>query len=340
MTLLIALITAVFLCGPLVWGVLRFAAISVPKRIGILSVVILLLASGAAAHYALSDNAAKSAQIALYEDDPSAAMDALASQIRARLEAEGSAAEAQGYFLLARTLEAAGRRDAAIDAYQQANDIAENLDPDLLVSEAEARLNRASDGDDLEQADALVQAALRIAPDHPAANFFAGALALRRGQSATALPHLRVVADSDLLGPEARMQLEQRIAELSNVDDESGDARAETALPLTVSIQLAPGLGDAENGSGTLFVFLQRTDGPAMPLAARRIDAPRFPLTITLSGSDRIGAVESPLPNREALAVGARWSSTGDARGAAGDPSGRVALTGEAETELRLELQR
>ncbi|MHA7835103.1 MAG: c-type cytochrome biogenesis protein CcmI/CycH, partial [Algiphilus sp.] len=88
---------------------------------------------------------------------------------------------------------------------------------------------------------------------------------------------------------------------------------------------------------GVLFVFARQAAGPPMPIAARRIAQPRFPLTVELGDQHRLQPGQ-PLHSYGELEIGARWSSTGEASGEAGDPVARTRIDPATEQQIRLTL--
>lgn len=261
--------------------------------------------------YMGGENQERAQRIALHESDPQAAMGELAADMRERLQAEGEGAEPRNYFLLGRTLSAAGDWDGAVAAFAEANRRSNVSNADLLVAEAEARLNHPErDRASHAAAEDRIEAALALAPRHAGANFFAGALAIGAGNEVEALPHLRVVLQSDLLQGQARERLAQRVETISARQQETFSADASDSGG-QISVTVTPEPGRVLEG-GTLFVFVRESGGPPMPLAARRIDAPRWPATVTIGDADRLAGGAS-LFSRDTLDIAARWSQQGDA---------------------------
>lgn len=304
----------------------------------LVTALLALVCSGVGgALYLGSDNRDRAQRIALHETNPQAAMRGLAEDMRERLQAEGESADPRNYFLLGRALSAAGEWGEAVVAYVEANKRSEEVDPNLLVAEAEARLNdpeRDAAGHDL--ARKRIDQALAVAPQHPSANFFAGALALGAGNEAEALPHLRVVLASDLLQGAARERLAQRVERIA-AQTEGSSGRSEKQNAGSINVTVRPGT-ERDLRGGTLFVFVRRPDGPPMPLAARRIDAPQWPVTVALTDDDRLAGGPS-LFGHEALEIAARWSAEGDALSDRDGPQASQRIDPANQTELELQLR-
>ncbi|MCK5772073.1 hypothetical protein [Algiphilus sp.] len=293
--------------------------------------------------YLAGSNIGTAERLALYERDPAAAMAGFADDLESRLADSGDDAEPQGYFLLGRARGAAGDTAGAIAAYARANALSDEADPDLLVAEAEARLgDRNADPRSRFAARQRIEQALATAPEHPAANFFAAALAIGRGDEADALPHLRIVLDSDLLQGEAREGVRRRVAQIeaSLGDGAPAGTGADSAAAaeqggIAVTVTLADGVSLPD--TGTLFLFVREADGPPMPLAAKRIDAPRFPVAAHITDADRLRPGPD-LRTYDQLLIGARWSASGDALAGRDGPeaSVRVAPGENAAVSLTL----
>ncbi|QOJ36965.1 MAG: hypothetical protein HRU82_19315 [Nitrospira sp.] len=51
-------------------------------------------------------------------------------------------------------------------------------------------------------------------------------------------------------------------------------------------VTIAPNLADQVKPTDTLFVIVRRPSGPPRPIAAKRIDAPRFPVQFEITNAD------------------------------------------------------
>lgn len=302
---------------------------------GSVVVGVIVLVSGAL-HYGLSENRRIAQRITLSETDPAAAMAGMASDLEKELDAKP---DVQGYFLLGRAREAAGEPLAAVDAFAKANALSKEPDPDILAAEARARLGTAPPGSESRQvAKTRARRALDVAPQHMWAHYTLAALLLQEGEAKAAVPHLQAVLDANVLDPQAQERLRARIASI----EPSAEAEASSALAaassnadtpsLSVDIQLASGL---EGQGGVLFVFARQADGPPMPIAARRVAQPQFPLTVTLSDQDLLQPGQ-PLHSYAQLEIGARWSSTGTASGSGDDPVARMRIDPSTQQQVQL----
>jgi len=237
--------------------------------------------------------------------------------------------------LLARSFEASGNHARAARYYAQANEMAQYSNPDMLVAEAQARLRATPVSQaTMTTVRARARAALTIAPSHPGAHYVAGDLALREGALAKAIAHFEAVYAADVLAPSAQQALQARLQEWRAMAGEP--VPAETESP-AIAVRVEGPVPQSPAGA-TLFVYARNPGGPAMPLAARRIAQPTFPVAIALRDSDRLREGPSLL-SYDVLAIGARLSTTGDVTGADGDASALVQIRPESSASATLRLQ-
>ncbi|WP_420426593.1 tetratricopeptide repeat protein [Algiphilus sp.] len=316
------------------WHARRNSAAVRVLRIGLIVGFIVLASS--ALHYTLSDNHRIADRIALAESDPAAAMAGMANDLEAEL---ADKPDVQGYFLLGRAREAAGQPKAAVAAFARANAMTQEPNPDILAAEARARLGTAPPGSESRViARTQAERALDVAPDHMWAHYTLAALLIQEGDAAAAVPHLKAVLDANVLDPQTQDRLRARLASIDPSALDNGDAGNETTATDTPALEIEVQLGaDVQTQGGVLFVFARQAEGPPMPIAARRIAEPRFPLTVVLGDQHRLQPGQ-PLHSYDALEIGARWSSTGEASGGAGDPVARTRIDPASKQQIRLTL--
>lgn len=274
--------------------------------------------------------------LARHRDNPERTTGDMAAAYERDLAQRGEDASLDELVLLARTQEAARKYEKAAATYARANRRTDFDNPDLLVAEAQARLNAPNAEKGARLARERLEQALALAPEHPGANYYAGSLKVQTGDTQAALPHFERVLESGILEPDAESLLRQRMAEWRGDSDTTIAASTDDATTMEVVVEA--GDGAAANG-GTLFVFLRRPEGPPMPLAAKRVDAPRFPAHLTIGDADRLQEGRS-LASYDRLTVGARLSSSGEATGNPGDPYAQREIHPAAGEALRLRLER
>lgn len=242
-----------------------------------------------------------------------ATVEAAISQLAAELARNPD--QPEGWRILARAYAGEGRFPQANDAYAQA--VRRAPDPDVLVEAAETRArstpSRAFDA----QAVAMLEQALRLQPAHQRARWFLGIShrqAARPAEAARTWEPLLAAVD-----PKTASSLR---AQIDAARAEAGLAALPPAAPplqtgLAVTIRLAPALASRIPEGASVFV-IAREAGTVMPVAAEKLSAGGFPMTVVLDDND------SPMPTRRLSQLGrveviARVSASGEAKARAGD---------------------
>ena len=239
------------------------------------------------------------------------------TQLRAELERDPN--QVEGWRLLARALDAEDRLPEARDAYARAVQLAPDQ-PALLAEAAEARA-KAADGRRFDaEAIAMLQHALQVEPDHQRARWFLGIAQRQAGQPAEAVatwqPLLGQVDTSTAAS--LREQINLALADAGMEPLPAAPAAVASASRITVSVSLDPALAMQYPDDAVVFVIARQPDGPPMPVAAEKLRAAAFPLTVTLDDGD------SPMPTLklsqvEQVELVARISASGDATAQPGD---------------------
>lgn len=232
-----------------------------------------------------------------------------------------------------------------VEAFQQAEEILARQpeDPDGLYMQGLVRLTMGQ----TEVAEQLLQRALATDPDHVDSLTATGIISLRRANYPQAIAiwkqGLAAIGGSNEMIERLITLAEQGrpIEEILGMgrpqpDRPPAEARFEPPSPLTspdvitVSLELAPGATPIRGS--TLYLIL-RGEGDGPPVAVKRVDAPAFPIRLTLGQADSM--MGSPIP--ESGSVAARLDADGDV--STRDPGDLEATTeaslGEAIT-LRL----
>lgn len=339
-SLLLALVTGIVVLLPLGFMLMRSGyAHSGAARAGVAAGLLVLLAAWTWWQYERGENIEIADRIALYREDPEAAMRDLADSVERRVAKKGERASMEDLVLLARSREASGELDKAAEVYALANQKSDYSNAGTLVSEAAARLSRhPPDIDSQRVARERIRQALEAAPEHPGANYYAGALALRDGRADRALPHLEVVMRAGVLDRDAQRMLESRIRELrAELGVDADERRRSGEDSPGVRIRIAAGEG-MQPERGTLFVAARAPDGPPMPLAAVRVDSPQFPLTVELTDGHRLGD-GPPLHSYDELEVSARFEVSGALTQDLETPRARGRVRPADRQEVQLELR-
>ena len=333
-TFLIALGIGLFAAIPVAFVLLRQRP---GLRVPVVALVAVVAVVGAWSwwQYGTSDNAASADRLAQHAENPGAGMNDLAASYEARLAEAGDDVTVDQLVLLGRTHEAARDYGKAAEAYARANAKTDYGHADLLVAEAEARLNAPhAGGSGVETASERLEQALAAEPQHPGANYYTGAMAVQAGEFERAIPHFEIVLASGILEPDAAELLRQRIVEWGGSPPEAGSQPVADDGALVITVDAG---AEARDISGLLFVFVRRPDGPPMPIAAKRMVNPTFPVEVRLTDDDRLMGGES-LRSYQRLTVGARLSTSGQPGGNAGDPyaEGEILPASEPVAALRV----
>lgn len=224
----------------------------------------------------------------------------------------------QAWRLLGRSRKAQERYDEARNALARAQALAPE-DPGLMVEYAEA-ITLTSPTRRIEaEALALIERALARDPDNQRGLWFLGIAQMQAGKPAQAVAaweKLLPLVDAGIAGALREQLARARAqADLPPVRDE---AAAPAGPTLRVTVDLAPQLRAKLADGDTLFVFARQPEGPAMPLAVKRLPAVDFPIEVALGDAD------GPMPTLKlssvpAVRLLARVSKSGDAAARPGD---------------------
>lgn len=281
--------------------------------------VVLTLGLGTAGLYALlgTPDALDPAQV-----KTPTTLDEAIVQLERRLAEEPGSVE--GWVLLGRSRAAQGRWTDAADAFGRAQALMPD-EPDLMVELADAKLRAAANGRYPDEAVALLERAVQLAPTHQRGLFYLGAHHLQSGNPAQAaalwerlLPLVEASTAAAL-----RPQIDQA-RELAGLEplEPAADIAAAGGPVLRVTVQLDPVLATQVAEGDVLYVFARTLEG-GLPVAVKRLRAAGFPLDVTLSDADGLMPAQK-LSAQARVRLLARVSKSGDAGAAAGDLEAEV----------------
>lgn len=217
----------------------------------------------------------------------------MARVLQRELQRDGSAA---GWYGLAMAYEQMQAPEQAVASARQSVRLAgpEAIEPRLLLVRT---LMEKADPEAMAEARTILDAVIEAHPEHEGARLMRGVVAARTGDYATAIAEWEAMLARHPDG-EAAAAIQLALEDVRQ--RQAGEARYGRIL-VTVEAR-----GGIEPG-GTLFVFLRAADQPAgQPLAARRILADRFPITVSLQAEHWL----QPWPEEgTALVAGARYGS-------------------------------
>ncbi|HEX7046503.1 MAG TPA: tetratricopeptide repeat protein [Gammaproteobacteria bacterium] len=245
---------------------------------------------------------------------------AMVEQLAERLERAPD--DPEGWTMLGRAYVLMGRYAEAANAFNEAFTRTPGENADLLASYAEARA--LADPAALQsQAGALFERVLRLDPENARGLWYGGLAAEMRGETELALQRWQELLARDLPA-NFRQVVESRVAGV--------DPDAINAL-VSVTVSVDPSLRDVLPQNGLLFVFLRPADAESSgpPLAARRVEFFKLPVTLPLTRSDILRGGELP---DGPFTVSARLSADGDPVAGPGDVEGSVVWNPDESAEV------
>jgi len=230
--------------------------------------------------------------------------------------------DAEGWVILGRSLKTMRRYAEAKTALSNANHLLPD-DPMIMVELAEATLFASGKPEISADILQLLEEALAIDPLQQRGLWLLGIAAAQAGDNEQAISLwqrlLNQMDPASDVGQTVSRQIELAQARAGQpAPGEAGTEQASTGFVLPVNIVLADELADSMPSNAVLFVFIRQPGTQGMPLAVKRIPAPRFPLSIQFSNADLLrpgGALE----NFATLDISARISMAGVANSASGD---------------------
>jgi cytochrome c-type biogenesis protein CcmH len=223
---------------------------------------------------------------------------------------------AHGWYVLALVYSEMGAPQVAVTAARSAVELAEGaLEPQLLLARSLIEQNAGKLDAESGQ---ILEDILKTQPNHDGALTLLASAAMQSKDYARALPAWQALLRRHQQG-EAKALLEKMVAD--------AESKLQSQLyyqDINITVESAAGTP----AGGTLFVFLRRPGDVGQPLAALRVLADRFPMTVSLSAENWLQ--EMPAPGTE-LQAGARYSAD-NSRGIEGalESSEPVTLTGKS----------
>lgn len=273
-------------------------------------------------------------------------MDAVMESLQQRLV--DNPEDINGWTMLARSQMTLQQFGDAVTSYERVMELEDGRNAQTLVDLALALLSR--DGTPIEgRTAALIESALALEPNNPAALFYSGVASANRGDTDLAASRWEV-----LLGlsppPEIRSILEQRVAEwrgvpLDSVQSEIAESAsameaapaAATARPEPVAPEAAPGavvtarvaLSEtamaAITADANVFIIARDPAQPSPPIAVDRVRLSDLPAVIALGDQNSMVAGRE-LSGFEEFELLARVSLSGGPAAASGDWFGSLII--------------
>lgn len=265
-------------------------------------------------------------------------MDVVMKSLRQRLASNPD--DLNGWKMLARSQMTLQRFDDAVTSYERVMELDEGRNAQTLVDLALAILSR--DGTAIEgRSAALIESALALEPNNPAALFYSGVASANRGDTELAASRWEI-----LLGlnppPEIRSILEQRVAEWRGVPMESvqpsvaenrpAATPVESEVPdadpdavVTARIALSDDAMSKLKSDANVFIIARDPKQPSPPIAVDRIRLSELPTVISLGDAQSMVAGRA-LSGFEEFELLARVSLSGGPAAVSGDWFGTLII--------------
>jgi len=266
-----------------------------------------------------------------------------------------------GWLLLARAYKVMENYDAALAALDTAAPRWPD-DADILIERAGLMVLRDPQQRITPEVEKMVDRVLASVPDNSQAHWLKGMAAYQSGVFADAVKHWQPLLDAMPVDAQGREMLAAQVADareragmppLPTVAPSTApaapappapalaaDAASAAAGPrLHVRVEIDPALQARLQPGDVLFVSARASEGPRIPLAARRISPIALPLDLELSDADAM-APQFRLSTVTQVVVNARISHTGIANAAPGDfeaPPHTTATSASEPFTLRIE---
>lgn len=314
----IAALLTLLVLGAVLWPLWR------PSRALFVGAVLALGIGSMALYRALGTPAAIDATPQAAAEMP-ASLDEAVKQLEAALERNPN--EVEGWRLLGRSYLNLERYVDAGKAFDRALKLAPD-NPDVLVETAQARLYADPRKQLDEDGVRLLLRALELQPQHQRARWFLGVAQRQQGKPAEAAstwePLLAQVQGGTATTLRAQINEARKEAGMTPLVQPAAASAGQAPVAASanarvrVEVDLAPALKSRLSGQEILFVFARQAGGPPMPIAAKRLPAATFPITVELSDAD------SPMPTLKLSQVPkvelvARISRAGDVMAKSGD---------------------
>ncbi len=246
---------------------------------------------------------------------PQMSLEEMTAAIKQRLQ--DNPEDAEGWFMLGRTMMARQQYDQAVTAFQRSNDLLVD-EPGIMFALADA-LAMQNNGNLLGEPEALVQRGLELAPRFPNGLWLAGMAAEQRQDYKAAHRNwsllLPLIADNQASSREVRgllATLEERDPQLAKT------AAADNAAGIKLVVDISAELKARASPDTAVFIYAKAMQGPPMPLAVRKLQLSDLPVSLTLSDNDAMMPTMK-LSSFDQVIVGARVSSSGNPVAQSGD---------------------
>lgn len=224
--------------------------------------------------------------------------------------------DAQGWFILGRTLKTMQQLDQAIIAFQRTLDLVGD-EPDVMFTLADA-LATQNNGLMAGEPTRLVNRGLKVAPDNPTGLWLAGLAAEQRKAYKLAHQYWRRMLPQLVEDNESSAEIYRLLAILQQKDPTITAVVPPLTTNINFTVDLAVDLRNQVASTDTVFVYAKATQGPLMPLAVKKLIVADLPAIINLNDGDAM-MPRMTLSSFDAVIIGARISKTGNPVAQPGD---------------------
>lgn len=260
----------------------------------------------------------KTTQTANQADHQDMSIEAMLERVRQRLR--DNPEDAQGWFILGRTLMSMKQIGEAVTAFQRTYDLV-GEDPSIMFTLADA-LALQNKGSMAGEPTQLVKRGLELAPQDPTGMWLAGLAAEQRKEYKVAHKYwsdmLPLIADDTESSAEIHRLLVVLEKRDSTIQSVATTAAMPTAASISLKVDLDASLRDQAAPGDSVFVYAKAMQGPPMPLAVKRMTVSDLPASVSLSDSDAMMPTMK-LSSFKQVIIGARISKSGNPVAQPGD---------------------
>ncbi|WP_339470634.1 c-type cytochrome biogenesis protein CcmI [Pseudomonas capeferrum] len=243
------------------------------------AVLVPLMALGLYLHFGAADKVELTQEFA----QAPKTMEEMTTRLERVVKAQPDSAEA--LYFLGRAYMAEQRPADAARTFERAVALA-GRQPELLGQWAQAQYF-AGDKQWSPQLQALTDEALKADPNEVTSLGLRGIAAFEGERYQEAIDYWKRLLAQLPEGDASRAALQGGIDRAAErLGSEPGPAVAPVAARLTVRVELAAALKDKVKPDDTVFIFARASNGPPMPLAAKRVTVAQLPIEVELSDAD------------------------------------------------------
>ncbi len=228
--------------------------------------------------------------------------------------------DAEGWFIMGRTLMAMQQVDSAVTAFQRTYDlVGEDSGVMFTLADALALQNNGSMAGEPEQ---LVKRGLQLSPQDPTGMWLAGLAAEQRKDYKSAHQYWRDMLPLIADDAESSAEIRRLLGILQKRDPTIEAVASGTEVPvvagISLSVDLDASLKDDAAPGDSVFIYAKAMQGPPMPLAVKKLTVRDLPVKVSLSDADAM-IPTMKLSSFDQVIIGARISKTGNPVAQAGD---------------------